>query len=268
MAETEEGAAPVPPDIGASTGAIVEDADAAAVGSESSAGESEQPGLAPLIPSPAGTRKAKAKKAAKKGRGRPRKYANAAEEREARNQRLKEKRQVEAALAAAEAATRGAQPPATDAEAKPSEGGESVPAAAMMEADPQLSAMIGLTAGLASVYVPPENGGGELSTAERKALGDAWALYIGPKLGGAVSPLTQAIVTTVQVFALRAFTYRHQQANAPQREQKPDAGVTDDGATAAPPVTRKPGAPVQAVRGSNAPPKKKNVRIPLYTGAD
>ncbi len=266
MSDHEEVGASVPPDGEASTGAAAADPGAPGQGEAPDAGAPPSSDLPPLLPTAGGKRKAK--KAAKKGRGRPRKYATAAEEREARNQRLKEKRQVEAALAAAEAATRGTQPPAAEGEGKPGDdGGEAGNVTAIPAADPQLSAMIGLTAGLASGFVPPENGGGELSTEERKALGDAWAVYIGPKLGGAVSPLTQAIVTTVQVFAFRAFAYRHEQAKGKKRDSSADKAEAGE-APPVPPATRKPGVSPQPARGTNAAPKKKAIRLPLYTGAD
>ncbi|MBX3704570.1 MAG: hypothetical protein KF822_12415, partial [Steroidobacteraceae bacterium] len=162
-------------------------------------------------------------------RGRPRKKRDDSERarKDRRNLRLKQKRQAERALRAAEEAA-GIKPTPSAAPAPSAPAAAAAPGAqpatdgapvgavledgAAMATPEQLATLCGLGVDVVDrTLVPlllPDSLRGlrprDLTADEREMLGGVWATALLPYLGGAASAMGVAVITTVQVFALRA----------------------------------------------------------------
>ena len=71
-----------------------------------------------------------------------------------------------------------------------------------------VSTLLGLSFGAVAKALPAEWGGGDLTAEERLLLGTAWAVPLAPYLSGGAGPWAVAAISTVQVFGVRAMTYR------------------------------------------------------------
>lgn len=234
--------------------------------------------LVALVPPPVAEKK-------KRGRGRPPSNLTP-EQRKARARRKEQEKKTRAKTLAAlggdlslsslsDAPAAAADAPANDAPAA---------AAEPVEADPQLAAMVGLGVDFVSRNWWPENaGGGALTADERKTLGDVWAIYLTPKIGGVMSPLMAACVTTVQVFAFRAMTNSMGIAPAGSPAAVSPAAAAPENVSATPAADAIPPAPVPQRTAPSTPADKraptgkrtptrvgeaKTVKLPQYSGED
>lgn len=238
-------------DAGAAFVAVLEGADGpefpSALGGEH---DDELPDreLTPLTPSDA---------APKRKGGRRRKTER--EKKDARNKKLRDKRNADKALAAAEGAL-GIKPDgnAQGEKRTPGEPAPDAAASAVQSAEippEQLATLLGLACDVTARSLPVKWGGGPLTASERELLGSVWATAAAPYLKGEASVIGIALISTVQVFALRAMSAKPEEPEQPTPEQplkgsasapakdgapaKPSAGQPAKGATVLPATKRR-----------------------------